>query len=366
MTKQRRELLISADSHVLLKDDFVKAHLAKNLHADWDAGVQRFDKYQEKEFRHGQPQLGFEDFVDLEAVKQPGHWDPAKRLESMDKDGVYAEVMFTDPVGRNVMFKPEIMGPNWREIAKGFNDALAAFASYDPNRLLVAYELPLADVDFSVKMVEDLAKKGARSIQMTPFPRDFGLPDYHNKHWDKLWSVFSETGIAITNHLAVPNYMWDTFRIDPTPQRGIFTVLPAMALAEPIALWILTGTLERFPKLKIVLVEANIGWMPFFFDLLDKRMHEHYEFPGVKLLPSEYFKRQMWVTFVVDPLGLKMGYEWMGADRFMWSTDFPHPACVWPNAKAKCEEQFANTGIPKEDYWKIVRDNAAEVFGVPV
>ena len=59
-----------------------------------------------------------------------------------------------------------------------------------------------------------------------------------------------ETGITILNHLDVKASLWDVFRRDPTPQKGIFTAMPAFALAEPLMFWILTGTLERFPKLQ--------------------------------------------------------------------------------------------------------------------
>lgn len=360
------EKLISADSHVLIKDEMLKKFLPSNLHSVWDEGVKRYYKWEETELRKGLPPLGFEDFVDLEAVKHPGHWDPEGRLRAMDQDGVQAEVMYTDPVGRYVMFDPRYMGPQWKEISEGYNDALAEFASYNPNRLLVAYEVPVADIDFAVKMVNKLAKKGARTIQMTPFPRDYGMPEYHEKHYDKLWGLLSETGIAITHHLAVPNYLWETFRFDPTPQKGIFTVLPAMVLAERLAFWILTGTLDRYPQLKIVFVESNLGWLPFFFSLLDMRMHEHYEFPGVNLMPSEYFKRQIWATFVEDPVGLKQAVEWMGPEKFMWSTDFPHPACTWPKSHEKVDKQFLNSGISAADRRKLVFDNAARVFGVPV
>jgi hypothetical protein len=151
---------------------------------------------------------------------------------------------------------------------------------------------------------------------------------------DQINALGGDTGITILNHLDVKASLWDVFRRDPTPQKGIFTAMPAFALAEPMMFWILSGTLERFPKLRVILVEPGLGWLPFFFEtVLDPRMTQHYEFPGVKMLPSEYFKRQMGATFMYEPQGLGAAYRYFGPDCLYWSTDFPHPATCWPNSR---------------------------------
>ena len=54
---------------------------------------------------------------------------------------------------------------------------MADFASVDPLRLLTAYQIQLFDIDFAVKEVRRLAKRGARCVQIAPFPTEFGLPD---------------------------------------------------------------------------------------------------------------------------------------------------------------------------------------------
>jgi predicted TIM-barrel fold metal-dependent hydrolase len=138
-----------------------------------------------------------------------------------------------------------------------------------------------------------------------------------------------------------------------------------MPLAESICFWILTGTLERFPKLRVILVEPGLGWLPWFFDsVLDARMNLHYQFPGVKLKPSEYFKRQMGATFMYEPKGLKAFYEYFGADCLYWSTDFPHPATCWPHSQQQVVSQCAEAGIQPADRKKIVSGNALKAFAL--
>ena len=359
-----QERLISSDSHVHFTDEWVKARLSSRLREKWDEAGKKVEQYEATVLRGGQPQLQAEDFVDMEAAQDPGHFEPNAKLAAMDRDGVEAEVIFPE-VGGAKLCTPDLVGDDWKEMISGYNNAMADFAAVDPKRLLTAYQIPLYDIDFAVKEVERLVQRGARCVQLPSFPAEFGQPDVHDRRYAPLWNTIGDAGLTILNHLEVRAQMYDMFRRDPTPQKGIFTGMPPMTLAETIAFWILTGTLERFPKLKVIVVEPGLGWLPYFFDVvLDGRMHQHYEFPDVKLLPSEYFKRQMGVTFMHEPKGLKAAYEHFGPDCLYWSTDFPHPATCWPNSQARVKEQFAEAGIPEADKRKIVYENGKRVFGL--
>ncbi len=132
-------------------------------------------------------------------------------------------------------------------MARAFNDHLADFAAVDPKRLVVSYQLPIIDIDHAVDEVERLAALGARSIQLPNYPSELGFADYHDARYDPLWSALEETSIIVSQHLGPKDSLWDVYRRDPLPQKAIFTSLPAMALAENMAWWILTGILERHP-----------------------------------------------------------------------------------------------------------------------
>jgi len=166
---------------------------------------------------------------------------------------------------------------------------------------------------------------------------------------------------TVANHLTLKKSLWDVFRRDPTPQKGIFTALPAQAIAETLCWYILTGVLERHPKLRVVFVEPGLYWVAGFIRFLDSRMGAHYEFPGVKELPSTYFKRQMAVTFVHEPEGVEMRHA-LGIENVLWSTDFPHPVCNWPNAGEKIVKQFA--GVPEDEVHAITWANGARMYGI--
>lgn len=358
-----REPLISVDSHVHFTDEWIKERLSSGLRPRWDEAVAKNAVYEAEVLRQGAPQLAMEDFVDLEAAQDPGHFEPHAKLAAMDRDGVIAEVIFPE-VGGAKLCTPTLLGSDWMEVLRGYNNAMGDFAAVSPERLLTAYQVPLFDIPFAIEEVKRIADRGGRVAQVPIFPHDHGLPDVHDPIYAPLWRTFEETGITVLNHLDVTKSLWGIFRRDPTPQKGIFTAMPASATAEAIAFWILTGTLERHPKLNVIFVEPGLGWLPWFFELMDLRMHQHYEFPDVKKLPSEYFKSQMGATFMDEPTGLAACYKAFGADCLYWSTDFPHPATCWPNSQAQVKSQFAKAGIPEADKRKIVHDNALRVFGL--
>ncbi len=353
MTERR---LFSADSHCVITSDQVKQNLASRHHAAWDAGMQKFDAHRHA-LQAGE-ELALEDFVDLEAARHPGYFDPKARLAAMDADGVQCEVMYSEFDFTSKVYQ---IGEDWRPCATAYNDSLYQFASIDPKRILITYQLPLIDVDYAVSEIFRLADYGARSIQIPNFPSEHGMPDYHDARYEKLWSAFEETGIVVANHLTLKESLWDVFRRDPTPQKGIFTSLPGFAIAETMSWYILTGVLERHPKLRVVFVEPGLFWLPGYLRFLDSRMHEHYEFPGVELLPSEYFQRQMAATFVYEPEAVEQRHL-LGVDNILWSTDFPHPACNWPGAAEKIGSLFA--GVPEEEVRRITWQNGATMYGI--
>jgi predicted TIM-barrel fold metal-dependent hydrolase len=351
MTEAR---LISADSHVAVALDDIRKRVPSTLHEAFDAALKEQARVDADQ--RGGRVLSLDDW-DLEATRDPGYRDPVARLAAMDRDGVTAEVLYSEVSAFRAY---GLVKGDWKPISRAFTDHLAEFASTDPDRLVVSYQVPIIDVDHAVAEVLRLAALGARSVHLPNFPSEFGLPDYHDDVYHPLWGALQETGISISHHLGNRASLYDVFRRDPTPQAGIFTSLPALALAEVVAWWILTGTLERFPGLKIVFVEPSLYWIPGFLGSLDRKT-DRYQFPGMRLKPSEYFRRNMAATFMDDEIGLQMRHM-VGIENILWSTDFPHPATTWPHSREVVARQFAD--IPDDERELICCGNAARIYNL--
>ena len=127
---------------------------------------------------------------------------------------------------------------------------------------------------------------------------------------------------------------------------------------------VLGGVLEKFPRLQIVGAECECAWLPFWMQRMD---HAHEKFGAMmevplSLRPSEYVRRQVWLTFLDDALGAEAAPQ-VGADTFMWGSDFPHGDSTWPHSREVIDKNLA--GVPGAIAQKILHDNAATLYRIP-
>ena len=349
--------LVSVDSHVKVFPDQIKANMPARYHSAWNGAVEAERAKHLEEMGGMDPSVLAAGF-DHEAFSDPGYTEPNARLKAMDRDGVDAEVLYSEVSAfRHYPFMKE----GWKQASEAFNRVMSNFASVDRKRFVPAYQVPLIEPEYAVRQIQVLAAEGARVVHIPTFPSEVGLPEYHDSRYDPIWAAIQESGMSISQHLGLVESLWDLFRRDPTPQKAIFTSQPVLRLAETIAFWILPGTLARFPELKLVLVEPSLGWVPFYLDVLDNMADGPYDFPALDDKPSSYFHRQMYLTFVDDRRGLQHRHE-LGVDRIMWSTDFPHPATTWPNSQSVVKRNFE--GIPEEERDLMVAGNASRLYGL--
>jgi predicted TIM-barrel fold metal-dependent hydrolase len=297
--------LISVDSHVQIDPQQIKNNLASKYHTIWDEAIATEHARHMEELGGVDPRVLAAGFSH-EAITNPGYHDPVQRLVAMDRDQVEAEVLYSEV---SAFRHYGYMADGWREASEAFNRVLFDFASVDHSRLFPAYQVPLLDIDYAVAQVQGLAARGARAVHIPTFPSEVGLPEYHDERYAPLWAAISDADMSISQHLGLVQSLYELLRRDPTPQKAIFTSQPVFRLAETIGFWILTGVLARFPKLKIVLVEPSLGWVPFYLDQLDKMAAGAYDFPGLDEKPSFYFRRQMYLTFMNDPGGLSLRHQ---------------------------------------------------------
>ncbi len=111
------------------------------------------------------------------------------------------------------------------------------------------------------------------------------------------------------------------------------------------------------------MIECGAGWLAWTLDAMDDAYREHQAWVRPKLaeLPSEYFRRQGFVTFQRDPVGLA-NLDRTGTRCLLWGSDHPHPEGTFPDSLRILEEQFADLPQPETD--RIVFRNAAELYDI--
>jgi predicted TIM-barrel fold metal-dependent hydrolase len=254
-----------------------------------------------------------------------GGWDPVERIKEMEQDGVSAEVLFPG-TGASV-FTIEDMELQ-EACVRVYNDWLSDFCSVAPARLLGVPMLSLYDIDHAIQELERCKRKGLKGALLWLVPRT-DLP-FHSEHYERLWDAAEALDMPVHLHI-LSGFGYHLNRAQG-PEHIRATVNFKLAeVSNALYEFIFYGILARHPGLKLVLVECEIGWIPFMtqqWDTYYERFKKADEL-AIDMPPSYYFERQVYATFVNDPVGARH-LAWWGEDNCMWSSDFPHPVTFWP------------------------------------
>ena len=287
-------------------------------------------------------------------------WSTEVQLEAMDVEGLDIAVLFPTR-GLHTLAEPFMDPPFAAAIARAYNDWMYDFCAPAPDRLLGAAMVSPFDVEDAVTEVERAVKElGFRAV----FMRSNQMTDktWHDPYYDPLWSVLEEYDVAIGFHESSssgarqvgqhfePNFMLRRVFAQPVEQM--------MALASFCG----GGVLERHPKLRAAFLEANCAWAPWLLWRLDEAYEREADVfvPELKMAPTEYFKRQCWISVEPDEEPAKYAIDWVGSDKMVFSTDYPHGDSKYPDAVSS----FLELGIPDEDKKKILWDNCASLYNL--
>jgi predicted TIM-barrel fold metal-dependent hydrolase len=182
---------------------------------------------------------------------------------------------------------------------------------------------------------------------------------YSSEIYDPFWAAAQELRMPVSLHAITGMGMESQFNWGERYMRA--TVL-SHEVEKSFSVLIFSGVLDRFPELQIVSAENNIGWLPYYLQRMDRAFERQRISAGFtnKLKPSEYFRRQMWATYIDDFVGVA-NRNFIGVDRMMWSSDYPHQASTWPHSQEVVARDFKDASA--EDRFKITRGNAARLYG---
>ncbi len=289
----------------------------------------------------------------IELGYRPGR--PETRLEDMERDGVYAQVIY-GPVRGLPIADVELR----TACLAVYNDWAADFSRSAPDRFVVLAMLPAHDPIAAVAELERCAEQGHRGALVSPFESDYAL---FGPGWDRFWDAAEAADCVLHFHLGRGHH-----GLQPTPgswQLPACVATSAMQLDETLAALLLSGVLERRPGLRAVLGESGLGWLPYMLERLD---HEHEKY-GERMLdhcpairPSEIFRNQVLVTYQEEATGTEL-LDRIGVDRVMWASDYPHGDSTWPESIAAIEGSSLGRRSP-EDIRRIIYSNAAELYGI--
>ncbi len=285
--------------------------------------------------------------------------DPTQRLRDMDADGVAAEVVFHG--GQNGQPLPFNVGCPDELRTKGvriYNRWLSDFLSIEPHRHVGVAQLPIWDLEATVREVRWARSVGLKAVNLPAPRRDLAL--YTHPRWDTLWAACEELQMPIVTH---------TGGGDMPPYEGVAQI--AMHMCETgfysrRTLWhlILGGVFERFPALKFVLTEVGSEWLTEDLRTMDSAWHavqQRQLREEVPHPPSFYWNRNCYIgNSFMSREELKMTMDLGLEARVMWGSDYPHEEGTWPNTKAALRWTFADA--PASAIRQVLGQTALSVY----
>jgi predicted TIM-barrel fold metal-dependent hydrolase len=302
-------------------------------------------------------------------------FDAKARLAQMDAEKLWANVIYPNVGGFGAGGFLRIADAGLRlECVRAYNDFLMDWCSADSRRLIPVMATPFWDLEASVREIERCAAKGYKAVIFCNQPQDHGEPVLRDRHWDPIWAAAQDAGLSISFHIGGGSL---TDQFDDPANTGIkatfarVSTLATLDNARCIADVIFSGIPHRFPRLPLVSVESGVGWIPYLIESLDwqwKNNGVHDEHPEYDLLPSEYFRRQIYSSFWFEEAGLAKAVE-LYPDNVMFETDYPHPTCQAPGPASTGTHpaQYAEralAGIPEATLAKVLHSTAARIYGL--
>lgn len=309
----------------------------------------------------------------------PPAYDSHARLAHMDKDKIHAQVLYPNVGGFGSQVFIKLKDADLKlQCIRAYNDFLVDFSAADSNRLLPMTALPFWDIEQTVAEVNRCLDLGHRGLVFPSQPQAFGMPALADRAWDPLWALAEEAGIPINFHIASdadysPEEVFkDSALLGPRAHFAFASSTAFVANAKCMGEVIFGGVCHRFPKLNFVSVESCVSWIPNLLETMDWQWHNSrvkLEHPEFDLLPSEYFRRQIYSCFWFEKGPSFEAALELYPDNMMWETDFPHPTSMSPGP--------ATLAIPPSEYAtealqnvsadiaeKALHSNAARVYGL--
>ena len=283
--------------------------------------------------------------------------EPGLRIKDQDLDGVQAEVLYGILGAATRLGDDEAAA----EMMRIYNDWLADFCATEPARFAGLGNIPSHDVAAAVAEVERVARRGVlRGIEVA---NTHEMAPLFDPAWTPLWAAAEAAGLPLHCHTIGPRMDYDMAALGPLQRRQAFAVHITgfqLAMAKIVMEIIYGGVLEAHPRLRLVIGESGIGWIPYLLEHMDLEWEDQFKDLTLAMKPSRYWHRQCYATYQSDPIGIRL-LDILGEDNVMWGSDFPHPDGVWPDSQEFINRELA--GLDERTRRKIVCDNAARLYG---
>jgi predicted TIM-barrel fold metal-dependent hydrolase len=284
-----------------------------------------------------------------------GASDPGERLALMDQENLELCLLYPT-VG--LLWECELTDPQLSlAYARAYNRWIADFCRDSNSRLVPIAQLTLLDPEGSALELERAVKDGCRGAWVNPFNHNkviHGSPEH-----DVLFAKCCELDVPLAIHPTfVPHIAAEGIFEWPLPGRGPAEAIWLRSITQQVFISFLSlGTLDRFVDLRLGLLEVGCGWIGALLDRLDAYSQAMNFVSGRSA--TQTFREQCFISGDPDETAAAHIIDHVGADNFMWATDYPHPD--HPHTWVTDLTRYANA-LSSEARPKVLGDNVRRIY----
>ncbi|HEY4343056.1 MAG TPA: amidohydrolase family protein [Parvibaculum sp.] len=287
----------------------------------------------------------------------PGITSVAERLKDLDTEGVEKELLFPQRLF-GLYMAGDIEMREW--VFGAYNRYIAEVCAQAPGRLFFVGIPNYWDPAGAKDSIAEIKALGGRCLMVPILPRKDvdGEPiQYSSEKMDPFWAAVEESGLPLCFHIG------ENIPVNVPGAVGAFVLTQMQGFRPTWGTLTFGGVFDRHPGLRIVFVEGGLSWIPGMLhdaDMIYSSFQTSIN-PKLKHAPSHYWSKHCYATFMTDPVGLEMLHR-IGADRVMWSSDYPHQESTFGYTRSAIDAVFKATSV--ENAQKILGKTALDLFGM--
>lgn len=291
-----------------------------------------------------------------------GAMDAKQRMQRLDLEGLDAAIIYPS---LDLVWETECEDADYAQaMCRAYNRWIVDWCSDSGGRLIPVAHLSLGDPHAAAEELERAVKAGCKGGWVVQFVMT-RKPHAHPDH-DVLFAKAQELDVPLGVHPSLePQWaLPGRYDLEHVRKQSFFlNVTASDAARHALASFMQYGTFEKFPKLKLVILEVGAGWASYWLDRMDAVYDSIIgrSLP-IKERPSEYFKRNVWISADPDEKALPAMVDLLGADRFFWASDFPHPDHTGDYIK---ELENITTKMPEQSRLQVLGENVRRVYNCP-
>jgi predicted TIM-barrel fold metal-dependent hydrolase len=251
-----------------------------------------------------------------------GSMNAKERVELLDQEHLDKAVLYPT---LGILWEAEVNDVELSQAyCRAYNRWIADFCRDTGGRLVPIAHLSLGDPQAARVELERAVKDGCKGAFVAPFTITY-KPHGHPDH-DPVFAMAEELDVPLAIHPTFEPRGLNRARFEGMERMPLLGVMACQILQQPLTTFFQFATFDRFPRLRLVVLESGASWLGFWMD----RMDAVYEVAlgrttVMKRKPSEYVRSQLWISGDPDEQATARVIDYVGRDRFFWASDFPHP-----------------------------------------